>query len=168
MKISTLPSLLVGGMLLLGASCQPISIHRAGPPEIKLSAAVSKVEDNSFEAGDQIGVYMEYPEFSKYQKVVDPKTLVNGYQDEEGNIFYVEPAFYYNLHGFKDKRAEAYEPILAKMEEIVKQFHHVVFTGNFEAPMYEKEGYIYKEIEDISDALGFFFEDKSRGSDYGD
>lgn len=113
-------------------------------------------------------VYMEYPEFSKYQKVVDPKTLVNGYQDEEGNIFYVEPAFYYNLHGFKDKRVEAYEPILAKMEEIVKQFHHVIFTGNFEAPMYEKEGYIYKEIEDISDALGFFFEDKSRGSDYGD
>ena len=62
MKITTLPSLLIAGILLLGASCQPISIHRAGPPEVKLSAAVSKVEDNSFEKGDQIGVYMEYPE----------------------------------------------------------------------------------------------------------
>ena len=59
MKITILPSLLIAGMLLLGASCQPTSIHRAGPPEIKLSAAVTKVEDNSFEPGDQIGVYME-------------------------------------------------------------------------------------------------------------
>ena len=38
MKITTLPSLLIAWMLLLGASCQPTSIHRAGPPEIKLSA----------------------------------------------------------------------------------------------------------------------------------
>ena len=68
---------------------------------------------------------MEYIEFSKYKKISDPKTVVNGYEDEEGNIFYVEPAFYYNLQGFKDK-------------------------------------------EDISDPLGLFFEDKSRGSDYGD
>ena len=95
---------------------------------------------------------MEYIEFSKYKKISDPKTVVNGYEDEEGNIFYVEPAFYYNLQGFKD----------------VKANHHVIFTGNFEAPMYEKEGFIYKEIEDISDPLGLFFEDKSRGSDYGD
>ena len=83
---------------------------------------------------------MEYKEFSKYKKVSDPKTLVNGYEDEEGNIFYVEPAFYYNLQGFKDKRAEAFEPILKEMERIVKANHHVIFTGNFEAPMYEKEG----------------------------
>ena len=111
---------------------------------------------------------MEYIEFSKYKKISDPKTVVNGYEDEEGNIFYVEPAFYYNLQGFKDKRAEAFEPILKEMERIVKANHHVIFTGNIEAPMYEKEGFIYKEIEDISDPLGLFFEDKSRGSDYGD
>ena len=111
---------------------------------------------------------MEYREFSKYKKIIDPKTVVNGYQDDEGNTFYIEPAFYFNLMGFKDKRAEAFEPILKEMDRLIKTYHQVIFTGNFEAPMYEKKGYIYKEIEDISDPLGLFFEDKSRGSDYGD
>ena len=76
--------------------------------------------------------------------------------DEEGNIFYVEPAFYYNLQGFKDKRAEAFEPILKEMERIVKANHHVIFTGNFEAPMYEKEGFIYKEQNTIICIYLFF------------
>ena len=62
MKTPTLLSIIIAGMLLPLAACQPVSIHRAGPPEVKLSAAVSKVEDNSFEPGDRIGVYMEYPE----------------------------------------------------------------------------------------------------------
>lgn len=109
MKISTLPSLLVGGMLLLGASCQPISIHRAGPPEVKLSAAVSKVVDNSFEAGDQIGVYMEYPEgyvLNNQQYTLTPgNTWVTSSQkwwkDE------TTPADFYCYHPYKSLGQEA-------------------------------------------------------------
>lgn len=55
-------TVLTAWLLLMSAACQPISIQRAGPPEIKLSAAVTKVEDSSFETGDRIGVFMEYPE----------------------------------------------------------------------------------------------------------
>lgn len=111
---------------------------------------------------------MDYPEFRKYQLIEDKSTLASGYQDEDGNLFYVEPGFYFNLQGFKDKRPEEYERILAALDEVIKKEHRVVFTGNFESPFVEKEGFIYREIEDITDPLGIFFEDKSRGSDYGD
>ncbi len=111
---------------------------------------------------------MEYEEFASCKKIVDKTTLAQGFVDEEGNLFYVEPGFYYNLIGFKDKRREDFEKILQGMKEAVKRNHKVIFTGNFEAPFVEKEGFVYLEIEDISDPLKIFFEDKSRGSDYGD
>ena len=111
---------------------------------------------------------MEYEEFRKCKKIEDPTTLAQGFSDEEGNLFYIEPGFYSNLVGFKDKRPDDYEKLLRGMEEAIKKNHKVIFTGNFEAPFVEKEGFVYLEIEDISDPLRIFFEDKSRGSDYGD
>lgn len=111
---------------------------------------------------------MEYEEFRKCKQIEDRSTLAKLFQDEDGNLFYVEPGFYYNLIGFKDKRREDFEKILTGMFEAVKKNHKVIFTGNFEAPFMEKDGFVYLEIEDISDPLRIFFEDKSRGSDYGD
>lgn len=111
---------------------------------------------------------MEYPEFKEFKKIEDPTTLANAYEDEKGNRFYVEPGFYFNLMGFKDKRPEAFPKILQGIRAAVERDHHVIFCGNFEAPFVEKEGYVYLEIEDITDPLRIFFEDKSRGSDYGD
>ncbi|MBO4540744.1 MAG: hypothetical protein J5736_02075 [Bacilli bacterium] len=111
---------------------------------------------------------MEYEEFRKCKEISDPTTLAKGFQDEKGNLFYVEPGFYYNLRGFQDKRPDDYEKLLSGMKEAVEKHHKVIFTGNFEAPFMEKEGFVYLEIEDISDPLRIFFEDKSRGSDYGD
>ncbi len=112
---------------------------------------------------------MEYIEFAPYRPYKDPENhLVHAYEDEEGNRFYVEPGFYEGLRGFKEKRAERFNEILVAMDETIKKHHHVIFTVDFENPWIARDGYIYREIFDLTDPLGIFVEDKSRGSDYGD
>lgn len=111
---------------------------------------------------------MEYKEFANFKLVEDKETLSNHYIDEEGNSFYVEPGFYMGLKGFEEKRLSDYPKILNEIYKIIKKEHKVVFTGDYESPFTVKEGYVYKEIQDITDPLQIFVEDKSRGSDYGD
>ena len=112
---------------------------------------------------------MRYPEFDAYQELVDEQNhLVHFYGDEEGNRFYVEPGFYDGLLGFKEKRDERFHDIMKELDRTVKVHHKVIFTADFENPWITREGYIYREIFDITDPLGIFVEDKSRGSDYGD
>jgi len=115
------------------------------------------------------GNLMLYPEFSKYKKEIDRENpLVNFYLDEDGNSFYVEPGFYDGLIGFKEKRSESFDLIMNEIDKVIKSNHKVIFTADFESPWIEREGYIYREISDITDPLRIFVEDKSRGSDYGD
>lgn len=112
---------------------------------------------------------MDYVEFNKYKPFVDEQNpLVHAYLDEEGNSFYVEPGFYNGLIGFKEKREEDFGRIMESLDDVVKTNHKVIFTADFENPWISREGYIYREIFDITDPLGIFVEDKSRGSDYGD
>ncbi len=112
---------------------------------------------------------MDYTEFSSYSPYVDPlNQLVHAYTDEEGNLFYVEPGFYDGLLGFKEKRPEAFESIMKALDKTVKKNKKVIFTADFENPWIDREGFIYREISDITDPLLVFVEDKSRGSDYGD
>lgn len=113
---------------------------------------------------------MRYEDFdSRYTPLVDAENkLVHFYQDEEGNTFYVEPGFYEGLMGFKEKRTEDFPAIMESIDKVIKTNHKVIFTADFEFPWISREGYIYREILDITDPLGIFVEDKSRGSDYGD
>lgn len=113
---------------------------------------------------------MNYPEFEQFAYINDPKNpFCNHYVMEGGEEFYVEPAFYTQMQGFKDRHSlENYQRIVDKMIEVVKKNKKVVFVGNFEYPQTEVEGFIYLEITDITDPLKIFVEDKSRGSDYGD
>ena len=112
---------------------------------------------------------MIYPEFSHLKQLEDKKNpFSNLYVYPTGETFYVEPVFYTMLRGFKDHHADKYDLILKRMEEVVLKNKKVVFTGNFEFPQTEVEGYIFLEITDITDPLQIFVEDKSRGSDYGD
>ena len=112
---------------------------------------------------------MNYPEFDRYHEVKDPlNRLVHCYEDDEGNRFYVEPGFYDGLLGFKEKRTERFEELMEAIDETIKKWHRVIFTADFENPWIEREGFIYREIFDLSDPLRIFVEDKSRGSDYGD
>lgn len=87
---------------------------------------------------------------------------------ESGEDFYIEPAFYTQLQGFKEQFKDRYEEIIVSLLNKVKTNKKVVFTGNYEGPLTDIDGYIYLEITDITDPLKIYAEDKSRGSDYGD
>ncbi len=112
---------------------------------------------------------MLYPEFSQYEEFFDESApLVHAYKTKGGHVFYVEPGFYEGLIGYKEKRYDRFDEIMKGIDEVVKKNPRVVFTGNFESPFLEKDGFVYREIQDIADPLLIYVEDKSRGSDYGD
>ncbi|HBS10188.1 MAG TPA: hypothetical protein DEA28_00375 [Firmicutes bacterium] len=68
----------------------------------------------------------------------------------------------------KEHHHDKFELIMNKLYEIVLNNKKVIFTADYEYPACYKEGFIYREITDITDPLLIFVEDKSRGSDYGD
>ena len=112
---------------------------------------------------------MIFEEFKHLRQEVDKNNpFSNLYFYESGESFYVEPAFYTQLMGFKEQHADRFPEILVRMKEVVMNNKKVVFTANYESPLTEAEGYIYLEITDITDPLKIYAEDKSRGSDYGD
>lgn len=112
---------------------------------------------------------MNYPEFNKYKEEFDNKNPYSKkYILDDGSMFYIEPAFYTQLIGFKTYRPESFEKILNEIERLVRKNKKVVFVGNFEFPQTEVDQFIFLEITDVTDPLKIFVEDKSRGSDYGD
>ena len=112
---------------------------------------------------------MIFEEFKDLRQELDKNNpFSNLYFYETGESFYVEPAFYTQLMGFKEQHKERFGEILNRIKEIVLANKKVVFTANYESPLTEAEGYIYLEITDVTDPLKIYAEDKSRGSDYGD
>jgi len=112
---------------------------------------------------------MLYPEFSQYKSFLDKSNpLCNAYITSSGAIFYVEPSFYAGLMGFKEKRLDNFLDIVKKMEKVVEANRKVVFVGDFEHPFVVKDDYVYREIQDITNSLDVYVEDKNRPSDYGD
>lgn len=113
---------------------------------------------------------MIYPEFSEFRQEVDKENpFSNLYYLDSGECFYVEPVFYTHLRGFKDLREKDFPRIIERMIEVVKKNKKVIFTGNYECPQtLTSDDFIILEINDITDPLQIFVEDKSRGSDYGD
>ena len=109
-------------------------------------------------------------EFKQYRLDTDKNNpFCNRYFLEDGECFYIEPAFYTQLKGFEDRHSkEDYQRIINRMIEVVRKNKKVVFVGNFEYPQTEVDGFIFLEVTDITDPLKIFVEDKSRGSDYGD
>ena len=113
---------------------------------------------------------MNYPEFDHYKQVEDKANpFSNLYYLESGECFYIEPVFYTHLRGFKDLREKEFPRIIERMIEVVKKNKKVIFSGNYECPQtLVSDDFIILEINDITDPLQIFVEDKSRGSDYGD
>ena len=111
----------------------------------------------------------KHPEF-EHLKVLEDKNnpFCTLYETEEGNRFYIEPAFYTQLKGFEEHHKNLYPKIIEALLDNVKRNKRVVFTADYENPQTEVEGYIYLEVFDITNPLKIFVEDKSRGSDYGD
>ena len=112
---------------------------------------------------------MKYVEFENLKQIEDKNNPFSSlYELETGERFYIEPVFYTMLQGFKDHHPDKYPLIVEEILKSVKKNQKVVFTGNYECPLTNVEGFVYLEINDITDPLKIFVEDKSRGSDYGD
>ena len=112
---------------------------------------------------------MKYVEFENLKQIEDKNNPFSSlYELETGERFYIEPVFYTMLKGFKDHHPDKYPLIVEEILKVAKKNGKVVFTGNYECPLTNVDGYVYLEINDITDPLHIFVEDKSRGSDYGD
>ena len=112
---------------------------------------------------------MKYVEFENFKQLIDGKNPFSTlYELDSGERFYIEPVFYTMLKGFKDHHPDKYQIIINEIIKTVIKNKRVVFTGNYECPLTNVDDYIYLEINDITDPLKIFVEDKSRGSDYGD
>ena len=112
---------------------------------------------------------MKIKEFEHLKEVVDNENpFIPHYVLDDESDFYIEPMFYSQLLGFKERHEDKYDLIVSSLLERVKKNKKVIFVSDFENNTFEKEGYIILEITDITDPLQIFVEDKSRGSDYGD
>ena len=64
----------------------------------------------------------DYEEFKDLRREVDPNNPFSAlYFYESGESFYLEPAFYTQLMGFKDHFPDKYHLIINRMEELVKK-----------------------------------------------
>ncbi|MCD8203824.1 MAG: hypothetical protein LUB56_01700 [Coprobacillus sp.] len=111
-------------------------------------------------------IYEEFKHFNVLEDKNNPFCTL--YELPSGERFYIEPAFYTQLMGFKEFRGDDFPRIMERMMELIHKNKKVVFTGSYENPQTEVDDYIYLEIYDITDPLQIYVEDKSRGSDYGD
>lgn len=111
-------------------------------------------------------LYKEWSNLKVIEDSQNPFSTLYAYDD--GSMFYIEPIFYTQLRGFEEQNPGCAVVILKEMEQLVKKNKRVVFTGDFDQPYTHVDDYIFLEIFDITDRLGIYVEDKSRGSDYGD
>ena len=108
-------------------------------------------------------------EFKDLREEIDPEyPFIPHYVLNDGSDFYIDPIFYTQMQGFKERHKDKYQLIVDSLLERVRKNRKVIFVGDFETNVFEKDGYIILEITDITDSLQIFVEDKSRGSDYGD
>ena len=110
---------------------------------------------------------MNYEEFKKYKEITDNK-FVKKFVCENGNTFYVEPAFYTQMTGLFERYPEQKEPFMKKIDELVQSNRSIAFVYDFENPFLDYKEAVLREFVDVTDACKIFYEDKSRGSDYGD
>ena len=110
---------------------------------------------------------MNYEEFTKYKEITDNK-FVKKYIHENGNIFYLEPAFYTQMMGLFERYPEQKEIFMNKIDELIQNNKMIAFVYDFENPFLDYKDAVLREFVDVTDACKIFYEDKSRGSDYGD
>ena len=110
---------------------------------------------------------MNYEEFAKYEDITDNK-FVKKFVCKCGNTFYLEPAFYTQMMGLFERYPEQKEPFMNKMDELIKKNKFIAFVYDFENPFLDYGEAVLREFVDVTDACKIFYEDKSRGSDYGD
>ena len=112
---------------------------------------------------------MKYKEWDELNIIEDKKNPFSTlFEYSSGERFYIEPVFYTKFKAMLDHHPEKRTDIIEEMKRIVLKNKRVVFTGSFDFPRTSAPDYIFLELEDITNLLKIFVEDKSRGSDYGD
>ena len=113
-----------------------------------------------------------YNEWKDRKRLIDLKNkFCTLYKNDDGSMFYIEPAFYTSLMRFKELHEDKFFTILEEMDRVSSKYHLVVFTADSDEPITiidEGVDAVYLTITDITNKLKIFIEDKSRGSDYGD
>ena len=110
---------------------------------------------------------MNYEEFKDLTEIFD-SNFVKGFSFPNGEKFYIEPAFYTQLMSLKEIYPNEFPKVIEEMRRQVLDKKLVSFVYDYENPFFPVENSIYFEITDITDPIHVFYEDKSRGSDYGD
>ena len=110
---------------------------------------------------------MNYEEFNDLEELFDSK-FVRGFAFPTGEKFYIEPAFYTQLMYLEQINPNDFPKVIEQIKKITKERKLVSFVYDYENPFYPVEGSIYLEMTDVTDPIKVFYEDKSRGSDYGD
>lgn len=110
---------------------------------------------------------MNYEEFSKFEEITDNK-FVKKFKAKNGNTFYIEPAFYTQMMGLFERYPEKKEEFLKETYSLINKYHTLAFVYDYEAPFLDYGEAVLREFVDVTDACKIFYEDKSRGSDYGD
>ena len=110
---------------------------------------------------------MNYEEFSGFAEISESK-FIKCFALPTGEKFYIEPAFYTQLMSLKEIYPNEFPKVIAEMKRRALEKKLVSFVYDYENPFLPVEGSIYLEITDITDPIKVFYEDKSRGSDYGD
>ena len=101
-------------------------------------------------------------------KELKDQPLLLGYELSDSSKFYLEHTFITQLTNLFNIHKAKKQLIIDSIFESVKTNRNVIFVHDYEYPVIDIEGYIILEIEDITNPLHIFVEDKSRGSDYGD
>lgn len=112
---------------------------------------------------------MNYEEFNELTPLQDEHTrYIRGFAFPSGEKFYIEPTFYTQLMIFKEIQPENFDKVIRQLKKTAFERKNVIFVNDFEHPFIEIPGFKYLEFTDVSDPINVYFEDKSRGSDYGD
>ena len=110
---------------------------------------------------------MNYEEFAKYKEITDNK-FVKKFVTDKGNTFFVEPAFYTQMTGLFERYPDQKENFMNEMNRQIENNKEIAFVYDFKNPFLDYKNAILREFTDVTDACKIFYEDKSRGSDYGD
>jgi len=110
---------------------------------------------------------MNYEEFIEFQEVTDNK-FVKKFITKSENTFYLEPAFYTQMIGLFERYPEQKENFMSELKRQIEANKEIAFVYDFENPFLDYGNAVLREFTDVTDACKIFYEDKSRGSDYGD
>ena len=110
---------------------------------------------------------MNYEEFKSFKEITDNK-FVKKFVTNDNHTFYLEPAFYTQMMGLFERYPEQKENFMNELNKQIQNNIVIAFVYDFENPFLDYKEAVLREFTDVTDACKIFYEDKSRGSDYGD